>query len=201
MSPEDLSVASSASQVSPGNIAEPTASVPALTMMPPDWVRERPLSVSVVAPSLTIVPVPLTLPPKVDAAPPSVSVSFTTISAEASVLAIKSTTAAGSATSLPFWPRVVVPEMSAPASTVSVAPVTVTLPSMFAPCASVACPRSTATSLATAPAKRTLPCVVLWTESGVAARFDTGARISCVPAEARMPGASPSNCKAEPVSV
>ena len=129
------------------------------------------------------------------------SVSFTTISAEASVLAIESTTAADSATSLPSVPSVVVPVTSAPDSTVSVAPVTTTLPSMFAPCASVACPRSTARSLATSPAKRTLPCAVLWTEIGVAVRFDTGAWISCVPAEARMLGAAPSNCKVDPVSV
>ena len=141
------------------------------------------------------------MPPKVDAAPPSVSVSFTTISAELSAPASESMTTGDAVTSLPSLPNVVVPEMSAPDSTVSVAPVTTTLPSMFAPGASVACPRSTARSLATSPAKRTLPCAVLWTESGVAARFDTGACISCVPAEARMPGASPSNCKAEPVSV
>ena len=184
-------MAPSASQVSPGRRAEPTASVPALTTVPPAWVNDGPFSVSVVSPSLTSAPVPLTLPPKVEAPPPSVSVSFTTISAVASAPASRSRTTGVAVASLPFVPSVAVPVMSTPLSTVSVAPVTVTLPLRSMPSASVTPPRSTDKSPFTSPAKRTRPSSVLCTEIGVAARFVTADWITWSPADARMNGASP----------
>ena len=191
----------SASQVSPGRSAEPTASVPALTTVPPAWVNDGPFSVSSVSPSLTSAPVPLTVPPKVEAAPPSVSVSFTTISAVASAPASRSRTTGVAVANLPFVPSVAVPVMSTPLSTVSVAPVTVMLPLRSMPSASVTPPRSTDKSPFTSPAKRTLPWSVLWTEIGVAARFVTADWITWSPVDARINGASPSKRRGSPATV
>ena len=113
-----------------------------------------------------------------DVAPPSVSAPSVTIAAESSVLVSESMTAAELVTSRAFSPSVAVPAMSAPDSTVSVAPVTVTLPCRSIPWANVARPRSMARSASTAPTKRTLPCSVLCTEIGVAERFVTAFCIS-----------------------